>query len=74
MTLAQICARLGWIRLEATPKHYADVSRLNRVLGRAYFCGRDPRKHGRGLEKTLRYETAAAIIRAIDLDPVDLGL
>ncbi len=69
MTASEICRQLGWLR---NHNGSPDSTRLNRALGRSLFSGHGG--YGRGKAKMLHYQTAIAILRAIDRDPVDFDL
>lgn len=67
VTLSEICHRLGWERGDGN----AETSRLRRRIGDM------PHIAGSGyltIAKTMHYDIAVQIVRALDLDPVDLGL
>ena len=63
---SDICRALGWVR-DGRP----EVERLKRRLG-LYWQRGSGRK--RTVTSGMRYETAIAIARAIEVDPVELGL
>lgn len=66
LTWSEVADRLGWVSAGKP-----DTSRLQRRLGVIPTTGgRGPAK----VTKTIRPDIAAAILRAIDVDPVDVGL
>jgi hypothetical protein len=58
LSLSEIARRCGWTRV--------DQPRAGRALG-------FHRDHGEYRQR-LRYETAVALMEALDLDPIDVGL
>lgn len=68
LTSAVAAERIGY----RTPAGRGDTERLRRRLGLA------PQRDGRGaegrLQRAVRYETGLALCRAVDVDPVELGL
>lgn len=72
LNAATVCRRLGWVSSSGQP----DTSRLQRRLGlRAGMKGgHGPARQSQATWAAVRYETAIAIVRAIDRDPVDFGL
>lgn len=66
MTLSDICRNIGWV--EYYPK--AETSRLKRYIGLMPKAS-----HGRyRYNKTMCIVNAELILRAIDIDPIDIGL
>jgi hypothetical protein len=72
-----VAERLGWMR-RPTPAtrrrgHLADDTRVRSALGLKRSA---PSRHGRvpTVRQTLDYDVALQIARALDLDPVDVGL
>ena len=67
MTYSAICRALGWLK----PNGSGDTSRLRRRIGAM------PHLAGNGrhdTSRTINYELAVQIARAIDIDPVEVGL
>lgn len=71
---SDICRELGWVRTRESASGtltILDVRRLARCLGEIPFGG-DKNRHI--TKRTVRADTALAIVRAINLDPVDIGI
>ena len=67
---SMICERLGWTRVRKGKKAM-ETSQLDRRIGRRMDTG----KHGQQyLSRTIRYDIAVEICRAIDRAPYELGL
>lgn len=62
MSYCELARRLGWYRT------IPDASKLKQVLGVTRW------KRDRPHQKRVHYETALALCRALDMDPVDFGL
>ena len=70
MSKSDICERLGWTRTRKG-KRSSETSQLDRRIGRRMDAG----PHGqRYLSRTIRYDIAVEICRAINRDPFELGL
>lgn len=67
----ELSVRLGWSREHGGYTH-GDTSRLKRRLG--IMPNTAARGYERYYSEYIRYELACAIIRALDLDPVDYGV
>lgn len=63
LSLSLICRRLGWVSREGK----AETAKLSRVVGLT------PQTSGY-TNRNMHYDNAVAIARALDRDPVDLGL
>lgn len=61
-SLGEVAVACGWVKTSA------DTSRVARALGLIRSGG------DRKVNRTLPYETAVALVRAMDLDPVDYGV
>jgi hypothetical protein len=66
-----ICDRLGWYRKDKRGKRAAETSQLDRRIGRRHDMGRNGETY---YSRTIHYDVAVKICRAIDRDPVELGL
>ena len=67
---SMICERLGWTRVRKGKKAM-ETSQLDRRIGRRY----DSDRHGgQYYSKTIHYDVAVKICRAIDRAPYELGL
>lgn len=74
VTWAGMCRRIGWYRNYGGTE--ADTSRLKRALGIAreqHSQQRSPRKCYFYM-KSMSYEQALLMCKALDVDPVDIGL
>lgn len=60
-----MCYRVGWIR----PDGRSDQTRLLRILGIRATAGKD-----RGHKTRIQYHTAVELCRALNIDPVDMGV
>lgn len=71
-TLTEVAIELGWTK---TVRGYtsADTSRLARKLGIMSFHG-GPLDEASAAGRTIRYDDAVRIVRAMDADPVDCGV
>lgn len=68
LTAAQLGARLGWFNnRRADQGEYGDTTRVLRALGLRPEAGGEARRF-------VQYETAVVLARALDLDPVDVGI
>ncbi len=71
LSASEVCRRLGWV----DKRNYAETSRLKRRLGLMMGMKGGTNKSKQLVYWTgMRYETAVAITRALNLDPVDFGL
>lgn len=67
---SDICRELGWVRTNKG-RVILDTRRLARSLGEIPYGGE---KNRQTVKQKVRVDTALAVIRAINLDPVDLGI
>ncbi len=67
MSASEVCRRLGWIDSRGKP----ESTRLLRSLGLKDHYHRDG---VRRLTQNIDYERAVRIARALDVDPVDVGV
>jgi hypothetical protein len=68
LTASEVCYRIGWLR----GNRRGDTARLQSVLGLRQFTKNT--KGCRATAKRINYPNAVLIARALDLDPVDIGL
>lgn len=71
---SDICRELGWVRTRqgvSGTRMTSDTTRLARCLGEVPSGGE---KNRQTVKKTVHIDTALAIVRAINLDPVDIGI
>ncbi len=70
MSKSLICERLGWTRTRRG-KRSSETSQLDRRIGRRADVGRQGEHY---LSRTIHYDVAVKIVRAIDRDPYEFGL
>ncbi len=70
MPKSLICERLGWTRVRKG-RVCTETSQLDRRIGRRADTAKDGLRY---LSRTIHYDVAVKICRAIDRDPHELGL
>jgi hypothetical protein len=75
LSLSEVARRMGWMRsVSRRPQdRVGDSSRVGRVLGLRRETP-STRNGGGAYRKYVRYSTAEALCRALDLDPLDVDL
>ena len=70
-TYSSICRSLGWTR-KRVKGGIGDTSRLKRGVG--LLPSKDSSGNCTVFTRTMRYDNAVRVVRAIDRDPVEFGL
>jgi hypothetical protein len=74
LTAADVARRLDWMISSTEKGEVPDDRRVRRLLGLEPWISMKGGRKRSELSKRMRYENAVSLLRALDLDPVDIGV